>query len=239
VICGYRIEFDADQDLLRAYVARHTNKLGGSEKRTKSGVDQSQKIKALQPYTPWPLPRLSLMTTHTPHHSTNFLKTHVSEPNFKLNELRQRVGLNVVSHLSHVCLICVSHMSHMCLIDVATRGAGLPNCRRSDRCIRRKPAQSSDPGGPRYLLAVRCQTKENSPPQGKPKEIKEMTPPGGCVLCGGFKGPAAALAAGALRAPVSVRGTLTKSAGRPRRRSRWERPPHTKPVGTSKAKGRP
>lgn len=41
VIRGYRIEFDADQDLLLAYVARHTNKLDGREKLTTSRVDQS------------------------------------------------------------------------------------------------------------------------------------------------------------------------------------------------------
>lgn len=44
--------------------------------------------------------------------------------------------------------------------------------------------------------AFRCQTKENSPPQGKPKKIKGMTAPGGCVLCGGLKGPGAAPGAG-------------------------------------------
>lgn len=86
---------------------------------------------------------------------------------------------------------------------------------------------------------VSLSDKRNSQPQEKPKKIKEMNPPGGCVLCGGFKGPAAALAAGALRAPVSVRGTLTKSAGRPRRRSRWEQPPRPKSDAATKAKGRP
>lgn len=85
----------------------------------------------------------------------------------------------------------------------------------------------------------RCKTIEYISPPRKFKKIKEMNPPGGCVLCGGFKGPAAALAAGALRAPVSVRGTLTKSAGRPRRRSRWEQPPRPKSDAATKAKGRP
>lgn len=42
-ICGYRIEFDADQNLLLAYVVRHTNKLGGGEKRTRSRVEQNPK----------------------------------------------------------------------------------------------------------------------------------------------------------------------------------------------------
>jgi ferredoxin len=156
------------------------------------------------------------------------------------------VCLDVVSQLSHSCLTYVSRVSHRRLMYVSNTSlkclvihCRALKCRESDRCIRRKPAQSGHPGGLRHLWAVRCQTKENNLPQEKPKKIKEMTPPEGCVLCGGFKGPAAALAAGALRAPVSVRGTLTKSAGRPRRRSRWERPPHTKPVGTSKAKGRP
>lgn len=74
----------------------------------------------------------------------------------------------------------------------------------------------------------RCQTDEKCSPQEKQQKIKEIPAPVGCVLCGGFKGPAAALAAGALRAPVSVRGTLTKSEGRPRRRSRWEWTPRPK-----------
>lgn len=46
-------------------------------------------------------------------------------------------------------------------------------------------------------------------------------------MCGGLKGPGAALAPGTLRAPVSVRGTLTKSEGRPRRRSRWDWTPRS------------
>lgn len=74
---------------------------------------------------------------------------------------------------------------------------------------------------------------------GKTKQIKEIAAPAGCVLCGGFKGPAAALAAGALRAPVSVRGTLTKSEGRPRRRSRWDWTPRPEADAATKAKGRP
>ena len=83
--------------------------------------------------------------------------------------------------------------------------------------------------GSRESFQFRCPTKENGAPQEIPQKIKEMTAPAGCVLCGGLKGSAAALAAETLRAPVSVRGTLTKSAGRPRRRSRWEWPPRMKP----------
>jgi hypothetical protein len=41
VICGYRIEFDADQDVLLAFAVQHSNKLDGSEKRTRLRVDQS------------------------------------------------------------------------------------------------------------------------------------------------------------------------------------------------------
>ena len=108
-------------------------------------------------------------------------------------------------------------------------------CPRSTRrrvqhpiCTRPKRAQAHVASGSRSRRRFRCQTKENNPPQGKPKKIKGMTAPGGCVVCGGFKGPAAALAAGALKPPVSVRGTLTKSEGRPRRRSRWDWTPRSK-----------
>ncbi len=90
-------------------------------------------------------------------------------------------------------------------------------------------------GSPRPCV-FRCHTKENGTVQEKPKEIKEMTAPGGCVLCGGLKGPAAGLAAGALRAPVSVRGTLTKSEGRPRRRSRWDWTPRSRTAAHPKQK---
>ncbi len=88
-------------------------------------------------------------------------------------------------------------------------------------------------------LRFRCQTEGHKPWRKKTTKIKEIPAPEGCVLCGGLKGSAAALATGTLRPPVSVRGTLTKSAGRPRRRSRWEWPPRLKATATTKAKGRP
>ena len=43
MICDYRIEFDADEDVLFAYAVQHSNKLGESEKQTRSRVDQSTK----------------------------------------------------------------------------------------------------------------------------------------------------------------------------------------------------
>ena len=144
--------------------------------------------------------------------------------------------------MSHTCPIVVSHVSDTCLIVVSSPSARRRECQESAECIRLHSGQTRCPRGLWRFSAVCCRTKENNSARGKPQKIKEITAPGGCVVCGGFKGPAAALAAGALRAPVSVRGTLTKSAGRPRRRSRWERPPHTKPVRTSKQKaalGRP
>jgi hypothetical protein len=43
MICGYRIEFDVDQDVLLAFAVEHSNKLSGSGKRTRSRVDQCTK----------------------------------------------------------------------------------------------------------------------------------------------------------------------------------------------------
>ncbi|MNK66981.1 hypothetical protein D3C87_863130 [compost metagenome] len=142
--------------------------------------------------------------------------------------LLSHCGLMCVSLMSHTCPIVVSYVSHTCLIVVSSPSARRRECQESAECIRLHSGQTRCPRGLWRFSAVCCRTKENNSAQGKPKKIKEMTAPGGCVVCGGFKGPAAALAAGALRAPVSVRGTLTKSEGRPRRRSRWDWTPRPK-----------
>ncbi|CUJ61974.1 Uncharacterised protein [Achromobacter sp. 2789STDY5608621] len=117
-------------------------------------------------------------------------------------------------------------------VDVSSRAVHLQRGNRQNRPfvyadnIRQGPNRRGlSPTG-----RFRCRTKENSSTREKQKQIKEITAPAGCVLCGDLKGPDAALAAGALRVPVSVRGTLTTSDGRPRRRSRWDQPPRSKPL---------
>ena len=128
--------------------------------------------------------------------------------------------------LSRLCLGYVSAMSRMCPGYVPVLSDGLPRGASFEHLHTQHLLYSC---GSRESFQFRCPTKENGARQEIPKKIKEMTAPAGCVLCGGLKGSAAALAAGTLRAPVSVRGTVTKSAGRPRRRSRWEWPLRMKP----------
>ncbi len=88
----------------------------------------------------------------------------------------------------------------MCLIDVSTRSAGPRKCQKPDVCIQCRCPREPAIARLCFSHAFRCQTIENSPPQGKPKKIKEMTAPGGCVLCGGLKGPGAAPGAGYFKA---------------------------------------
>lgn len=102
-------------------------------------------------------------------------------------------------------------------------------CPKLAECLHRNRRQPSYVRGLAPSVHFQRKTTESSPNQKKTRKIKEIAAPAGCVLCGDLKGPDAAQAAGALRVPVSVRGTLTTSDGRPRRRSRWDRPPRTKP----------
>lgn len=95
-----------------------------------------------------------------------------------------------------MCLTHVSHMSQGCLIVVSSPCARLRKCRKPAECIRLRSAQTRSPRCRWRSSAVSCRTKENNSARGKPKKIKEMTAPGGCVLCGGLKGPGAAPGAG-------------------------------------------
>lgn len=96
--------------------------------------------------------------------------------------------------------------------------------------------QTVCPCGFSCLSGASVPDKRFPPSQEKSKQNKEISTPRGCVLCGGFKGPAATLPAGDLRAPVNVRGTLTKSSQRPRRRSQWGSHPARNPKPQPKQK---
>ena len=75
-----------------------------------------------------------------------------------------------------------------------------------------------------------------------PKKSRRCSHPKGASCVVALRGPAPRLAPGTLRAPVSVGGTLTKSEGRPHRRSRWDWTPRSKTAVHPKQKaalGRP
>ena len=101
-----------------------------------------------------------------------------------------------ISCLSSVCLIHVSCMRSPYLKFVSSAISELRKCQKLEACIRLHTRQAGGMRGRSHLSVVRCQTKENEPTQEKPTKIKEMAAPGGCVLCGGLKGPGAAPGAG-------------------------------------------
>jgi|GEM_PF-4746527 len=153
--------------------------------------------------------------------------------------LLSHCGLMCVSLMSHTCPIVVSHVSHTCLIVVSSPSARRRECQESAECIRLHSGQTRCPRGLWRVSAVCCRTKENNSAQGKPKKNKEMTAPGGCVVCGGLKGPGAAPGAGDFKGTCERPG----DAHEVRRTA-----PPAQPVGldapikgrrSSKAKGRP
>ena len=152
-------------------------------------------------------------------------------------------GLNLISHLSHLCLTPVSCKSHLLLTYVSLLSQHVaPDCESVENRTdvysgNSRRAATFATYGICGCFVVR--QKKTADRKENPKKSNRSPHPEGASCVVALRGPAPPLAPGTLRPPVSVRGTLTKSAGRPRRRSRWERPPHTKPVGTSKAKGRP